>query len=269
MMFLLRGLFGILLIVLVWGDATARAQGLVSHRALYDVSLLESREGSGVVQATGIFFYRFQSRCDGWSTENRSRLILGDADGGLEENLWSLTSWEARDGTHYRFWGREVDNGAVISLMRGEATLEADNRQVVFTQPEEAYFDLPPGTLFPSRHLIELLKAARDGKRMMAVPLFDGADQGGAMQVSAMISGSKPSDKGAGSLLEGAGLTPLPVTPIHMAYFDPASGEPLPVVELSAHYRPDGIAESLVQDFGDFAIRGVLMQLELLPDEGC
>ncbi|GAB6053118.1 cell envelope integrity EipB family protein [Magnetospira thiophila] len=253
----------------IWGGTSAQGVPLVSHRALYQVSLKVSRAGSDVSQVSGILYYRFQSSCDGWSTENRSRLFLGDAEGGTVENLWSLSSWETHDGTSYRFWGREVDGGAVVGLMRGTATMTPKGGQAVFSDPQEVQYDLPAATLFPSRHLILLLEAAQSGKNRLSGPLFDGADDGGAMEVNAVILPPRPPADSVKPLLVAAGLEPENVVPIQLAFFDPESVDPLPVVEVSAAYRQDGIAESLVQDFGDFAILGRLIQLERLPDEGC
>jgi len=43
----------------------------------------------------------------------------------------------------------------------------------------------------------------------------------------------------------------------------------LPEFELSAHYRQDGIADHIIQDFGDFALQVRLGEVEVLPAPDC
>jgi len=80
--------------------AGLEAAELLSHRAIYRMSLDRATGGSEEVAAEGMMLYRFAEACDGWTVENRTYLRLRYERGSDTETVWTFVSWEAADGFH-------------------------------------------------------------------------------------------------------------------------------------------------------------------------
>src|SRR3546814_10537153 len=78
----------------VTGPAAAAmlgSQGLVSHKAVYALSLGELRASSAVTEAAGRFEFEWSDVCDGWAVNQRFRLaVLYEA--GLDRKSTRLNS---------------------------------------------------------------------------------------------------------------------------------------------------------------------------------
>ena len=74
---------------------------------------------------------------------------------------------------------------------------------------------------------------------------------------------------GVRALFKAAGLGPSTAWPVRMAFFPFRSREPMPEFELGMDYRADGVAERITQDYGDFAIRMVPGEIEVLDRPEC
>ncbi len=251
-------------------EAPSAADPLISHRALYRVTLGEARASGAPISISGRLFYRLQRTCDGWSSENRTRLLSVDPNGTATDNAWSLVGWESLDGNRFRFWTRERDNGDLLLSVEGAARMAAGEAgEASFKEPNDLTMTLPPGTLFPTTYLRLLLDSAAEGHRVLSRPLFDGADANGPVDVNAVIAPARPGRPTLAPLFRAAGLDSRPVWPIRMAFFDRAATDELPIVEMRVDYRADGIGEYLLQDFGRFAIRVELERVERLPAPEC
>lgn len=253
-----------------------RGAELASHEAHYDMNLASVRSAAGVVGAAGTMDYAFTQGCDGWTVETRTDLSMVQTQGGSVNSSWEFVSWEARDGQSYRFRVRNTRNGVVLETYEGEATLKAEGGgTAVFHLPsgEDKTFDLPEGTMFPTSHTLTLIDQARAGKRFFAAPVFDGSAVQGAFSVSAAI-GAPVADPQA-SHLKDEPLLATQSWPMTLAFFsnepraDSADSGDLPDFEVSLRYHANGIAQDILQDFGDFSLRGVLAEIEDTDRTGC
>jgi len=245
---------------------SAEAIELASHRALYKMTLANATRGSGVSGAKGSMIYSFKDNCEGWTSETNVKLKLLYAEGGEVNTTWSFASWEAKDGKSYRFRIRHTRDGAVVEKLKGTVKRsEPDGAATAeFSSPKDKLIRLPGGTLFPTRHLIDLIAAGEGGKPLFSRTVFDGASLDNPYEISAVIG----KDKGVGSArakaarakIAAAGLGEMPARHVRMAFFASRSKKPEPEFELGVDYRPDGVARMIHQDFGTFAI-------DLLPDK--
>ena len=105
------------------------------------------------------------------------------------------------------------------------------------------------------------------GKRLLALPTFDGSTDQGGFEVSALLS-PLPEDE-ARRMSEVMGLAPMPAWRMQLAFFNLGASGPLPEFEVTVQYRDDGIAEHLVQDFGDVQLDLRLREIQLLPKPEC
>lgn len=262
-------------------EVAAEAAALASHEASYDMRLTAVRSSAGVVGAGGTMNYTFTNGCDGWTVETRTELTLLESQGGPVQTSWDFLSWEDKNGRSYRFRVRNLRNGQVVESYDGEARLSESGRgTAVFHFPEEPdqEFELPVGTRFPTSHTLELLHRAKKGGRFYAVPIFDGSAVQGAFQVSAGMAASIPGRPVDPALV--AALPELPATvdpsllrmpswPMTLAFFDLDGAGDTPDFEVGLRYHENGVAEDILQDFGDFALRGSLTKLKALKKPEC
>ena len=100
---------GVLLVVLAASAAetlaasAARAAELVPHRALYKMTLVSARGGSGVETVQGEMIADWSESCDGWTLDQRSVFDVGYATGPNVRIVSNIATWESRDGLQYRF----------------------------------------------------------------------------------------------------------------------------------------------------------------------
>ena len=240
---------------------TVSATDLAAHRAMYKLKL-ESSKGGDVTAASGTMAYEVQDACDGWATRQRLQMTLTNRDGQDIQMLSDYTTWESKDGLKLRFRMKQTTDQAVTSDVAGEASLagtgEAGKAQ--FTTPEASTKDLPRGTLFPMMHTAALLRGAAEGKKFLALPLFDGTSAAGAQDSSIVISHWTHDPVGAWPELKG-----LASGKFHIAFFDRGPQGQEPDYEVSMRYWDNGVADDLNMDFGDFVMAGKMAEFKLLP----
>jgi hypothetical protein len=243
-------------------DATPLA--LAAHRAVYALSLQSAR--GDVVAASGTMAYDVTDACDAWAVRQRLKMTLTNRDGQDIEMVSDYTTWESKDGLKLRFRLRQTTEDAVSSELSGKASLSHTGGTGVATydMPPDTTRDLPAGTVFPMAHTELLLQAARDGKKFIALPLFDGTSPEGAQNSGVAITGwDKPE---ANKYPE---LAALPSTRVHIGFFDRGKHAQLPDYEVGMRYWANGIADDLSMDFGSFVMHGALTSLELPARPGC
>jgi hypothetical protein len=132
---------------IAFGAVCAEAQELQPHRAAYDVAMLD--HGKQGEDMAGTYAFELKLTCDGYVMNQRLRLEMdGRRSPVVSEQLSQMT--ESRDGRTLHFEHRSSANGRQISLVRGEAMLDADGKGTAqFSNPEGQSVALPPGTMFP------------------------------------------------------------------------------------------------------------------------
>lgn len=264
-------------VIIIWSSlflaggsgAAAAANNLIGHQAIYRITLGTAASGSGIVNASGAVLYRFTDTCDGWAVENRTalRLILGEEAETTTE--WAYASWEAKDGSAFRFRVRDSQDGEMIEELRGKA-VKGDSEtsgRADFSLPAGTAVELPAGTMFPTAHLLRLFAMARAGKHTATDLFFDGASLENPYRVGAVFGPAPETMRQA--LTRRTGLADLPVWNVRLAFFPVGEGAALPKFEVGLQYREDGIADAIKQDFGDFVLELSMEEFELLPDPGC
>jgi len=257
--------------ILCVAATTARAGEFTAHRALYNLSLVQARSGSGIAGVTGKMAVEWNNSCTGWAFQYRS-VINVDFDEGAPVQLTSnASSWESSDGRDYRFDVRHKTNGSEMEHIEGVARLTGANGagQILFTHPKPKKIDLPAGTLFPVAHSLAIMRSAKKGRmpQFVSRTVFDGMDEKGLYQVNAVIGPVKPArmdipDKN--DVMKG-----VPSWSVSLAYFATDSKKSVPDHEIKMRLFANGVADDLVMDFKDFVVRARLSQLEMLSDPSC
>jgi len=140
--------------------------------------------------------------------------------------------------------------------------MDKDGGAVSFSKPTKKRIKLPPGTLFPVAHTLDMLRAARARPAPVfhARRVFDGMDTDGAYLVNAVIG------KGRRATAGPRGLREMMNWPVHLGYFA-NSAEPEPRFELGMRIFANGVTDDLVMALSEITLRGHIQKLELLSDD--
>ncbi|MBV8192163.1 MAG: cell envelope integrity EipB family protein [Alphaproteobacteria bacterium] len=243
---------------------------LVPHRATYDMKLSVARANSGIADVNGRMVLETVDSCDGWEVKQRIKLKFLRNDGEEFDTDSTFTSYESKDGLGLRFSVRNIQDNEVEEELRGQADLEGQGGKgrASFTLPEIRSFELPAGTLFPTTHLARIIRHARDGDKSATYYVFDGARLDGAFQVNAVI-GKAPRSSSTPIRGDVALLRNQPSWSVRLAFFAAGDQGANPEYELALDLLANGIARSMVLDYGDFAVDARLVQLQALPRPRC
>jgi hypothetical protein len=247
-------------------EMQAIARNLVSHRALYTLSVarLDPRNyRSGIAGGLSL---EFVHACDGYVLNQRFVIETTTDDGTILNNM-VLNSWESLDGKSFRFKMKDEVNGDVEQELNGEARLNSRGGSVRFTQPEDTDLMLPPTTLFPTDHTVRLLALARSGGNWLQASVYDGASADAFSEVGGFIGSELPVETGATEVL--APLKGQRSWRIRLAYFTSDKTQDTPDYEIAYRLYENGVADDIVFDYGDYAIRASLKRLELKPRDAC
>jgi len=249
-----------------WGQEPAAIE-IVPHRAIYKMTLQSARSGSSISDVRGQMMFEWADACDAWTIEQRFKLEFLYTEGDQVKMNTSYVTWEAKDGNRYRYNVRKLVNGQADEEIKGTAEVDGTKGgSARYAAPEEQAQELPPGTLFPTRHTIELLQQAQAGEKLMSRPVFDGADADGLTEVNAVI-GEPTQVKDPG--LNRALLAGQTAWPVRLAFFPAKSKSAAPDYEMTLLLLRNGIAQSMRIDYGDFTVNAVLETLEALPKPPC
>lgn len=247
------------------------ADGIVPHRAVYELDLASPRGEGGVVEIGGQVEFTWNDVCDGWTVTQKSQFVVGRADGYDVVFGSTVSSWESKDGLRYRFFIKRNQNGEETESIRGVASLESPGGPGTarYTEPEEKTTELPKGTTFPSAHSIEILEQAIAGQGLSHwTTQFDGTgeDDGLAGVSAALVAALPPEEAG---IIESPLLEGQPSWRIAMAYFGMGQGEAEPNQEQHLRIYKNGVVDFFSIDYGTFAFDAELIELEEYPKPDC
>src|SRR3954466_16267158 len=159
-------------------EAVAGAPFL-SHQALYELSLVKSRGSTSIGSARGRILYNFSgSACEGYTSDFRQVSELDSGEGKTTLSDLRSTSWEDGSGKTYRFKIDTRMNNTDASAVDGIAERSGDRISVKLKQPVAKTFTLDGGTVFPTEQIRRIIAAAREGKSVLELSVYDGSDNG-------------------------------------------------------------------------------------------
>lgn len=249
-------------------DGRAAQVDIAPHRAVYVLDLGRTRQGGNVSRARGALVMEWAKSCSGWTVKQRLKLDLTDNEGNTAETDSNFSSFEALDGLSYRFTTRNTRGGQVTEDFQGSARLQSigGTGTADFSQPKGTRFDLPKGTLFPTRHIVELIAAARRGERVAYRVVFDGASLDGPLGVNAVIGRHQP--KASGQWAKEP-LTNRPSWYFRIAFFPLKTSKAEPDYELGMRVFDNAVADDFELDYGSFTVRARLERIEALERPKC
>ncbi|MEM8744569.1 MAG: cell envelope integrity EipB family protein [Pseudomonadota bacterium] len=255
--------------------APSGATNLVPHRAVYEMTLDQSRPASGVSGVQGRMVFEFAgSGCDGFTMNMRLvTRIVGETGRSSTTDLRSST-WEEGRGKRFRFNSSQYRGEKLEETTSGDAERKAEQSEVDVhvNAPKPKELKVPGPVLFPTQHSLAILEAAKEGKSILQARVYDGSGKGDKVYSTTAFIGKrlKAGAKQPGNRVKNdEALEKLASWPVSISYFDSKEEGETPVYQLGFRFYENGISRDLVIDYGDFAIKGDLSSLELMPAQGC
>lgn len=255
--------------------ADAGAAALAPHRAIYDLSLLRANNNASLTAAEGRLAFELQgSPCEGWTVSFRMVSKYRPQEGQPSLIDTQSTSFEGPGALDFRHQVKEIVNGKVredsrIKIARAQADAEA--RGEVTGKTSET-FDLPPEVNLPMQHQIKLITLGESGGggRDSSV-VFDGSDGSKSFRAISFVGKTKPPGSIARDLAnpEARPLAAVPAWPMTISYYPAEGGDETPEYQVSFDMYANGVATGLVLDYGDFAMTGKLVKLQMLEQPQC
>ena len=250
---------------------------LIPHRAIYDLSLAETRANSSIVGVRGRILYDFSGNaCEGYALEFRQ---VSELESGEDKDSTSdlrSTTWEGGDAKSFKFTSQNYVNDNLVDTVDGHAERGPDETAVDLAKPEHKTLDLDAKIVFPTEHMVRVIAAARDGKSILDFPVYDGSDTGDKVFDTLTVIGRKvgPNERQHDDAAATEGkLAGIPRWPVTISYFDKTkkseNNEQTPAYAIGFELYENGISRALVLDYNDFVVSGKLSSLEIKEPKPC
>jgi EipB-like len=249
---------------------------LTPHRAIYDLNLVRTRGRGDIESVRGRIVYDFSgSACAGYALNFRQVSELARAEGNKSvlSDLRS-TTWEEAGAKRFRFSSQNYVNETNVEQVEGDARRGASHVEVKLAKPADKSFDLEHAMVFPTEQIRLIIEAARAGKTILPLPVYDGSDNGQKVFTTMTVIGQeiapdvKVNDAAAGQ----AALAGLKRWPVTISYFDRNNakpGEQTPVYAISFELYENGISRALELYYDDFVLSGTMSRLDIKQAPEC
>jgi hypothetical protein len=261
------------------GKADAAASGaFLPHQALYELNLLKSRGSNSINSARGRILYNFSgSACEGYTSEFRQVSEMNSGEGKVTLSDLRSTSWEDGEGKSYRFKIDSRMNDTDSSPVDGIAERAGNQITVKLKQPQAKTFTLDGSTVFPTEQIQRIIAAAKAGKSVLELTVYDGSDNGEKVFNTLSVIGQPiPGDRTIASpdpSTQNDVMKSMTRWPVTVSYYDhdakPADGEQTPVYAMSFELFENGVSRALVLDYNDFVISGALGKFDVKDSRPC
>src|ERR1700712_5409802 len=260
------------------GVLAAASGSFLAHQALYELSLVKSRGSNSINSAHGRILYNFYgSACEGYTSEFRQVSELDSGEGKVTLSDLRSTSWEDGAGKTYRFKIDTRMNDTDPSAVDGVAERTGNQVTIKLKQPVTKTFTLDGNTVFPTDQIRRIIAAAREGKSVLELMVYDGSDNGEKVYntlsvIGKPIPGEQTTATPDASTSSDA-LKPLTRWPVTVSYYDrdakAKDGEQTPVYAMSFELYENGVSRALVLDYNDFVIAGAMGKFDVKDSKPC
>ena len=264
----------------VAGGTVAAAAGgaFLPHQALYELSLMKSRGSNSINSARGRILYSFTGNaCEGYTSEFRQVSEMNSGEGKVTLSDLRSTSWEDAAGKTYRFKIDSRMNDSESSPVDGIAERTGDQITVKLKQPQTKTFTLDGSTVFPTEQIQRIIAAAKDGKSVLELSVYDGSENGEKVFNTLSVIGQPiPGDRTIASpdpSTENNVMKSMTRWPVTVSYYEhdgkANDGEQTPVYSMSFELFENGVSRALVLDYNDFVISGALGKFDVKDSRPC
>lgn len=241
---------------------------LQPYRAYYTVSMAGNPDPRSTMEdVRGTMMIELNRVEGGWTVQQRSEMWRTYQDDTVEHVRWGYVTFEAQDGSLFKFNTFRKINDELNEEIQGIAIKKGKAIEVIYQKPDKKTLALPEGTLFPIQHTMALLKAAETGDQIFPRIVFDGSTAEGASEINTFISAKKVM-AGNPNSEDAHQFAHQPFWPVRFAVYGLEKTEYEPEYVTTQDLLPNGIIKQYVIDDGGMKIHGVLERIELLSENG-
>ena len=144
------------------------------------------------------------------------------------------------------------------------------------TAPTKKELTIDGDIVFPTEQVERIVAAARAGKSLLELNVYDGSDTGEKLYRTLTVIGA-PIAPGAGTddpdaAMGDAAMKGATRWPVTVSYYDSAaakSGEQTPTYAMSFQLYDNGVSRALKLDYNDFVLAGAISKFETTPAKPC
>jgi len=258
-------------------DSATAPIALVPHRAIYDLSLGTTRANSQLIGVRGRILYDFGgSACQGYSLEFRQVSELDSGEGKVSTSDLRSTTWEGADAKSFKFTSQNFVDESLVDSVDGHAEREATKTTVALEKPQQKSLSLAPGVVFPTEHMVRVIRAARSGQTVLSFPVYDGSETGDKVFDTLTVIGHeiKPDERNHDDAAAAEPkLASVPRWPVTVSYFERGKAkndaEQTPAYAISFELYANGVSRALALDYNNFVIDGKLASLDIKHATPC
>jgi EipB-like len=254
--------------VLAAAATQASAAQLVPHRAVYELAARSSGGFGRSGALRGVLTYELMEDCDGWSVNQKAGLDVSPPEGNVVRFEWSQATWEAKDGTSYRYFIKDSQDGATGNQRRGELTYPKSGAEGKLTTelPSRGETSMPH-VLLPVQHTLALIDRAESGDSVFIAKIFDATVDEKPVEISAGFGPTLKGDEAGAK--DFPPLKDVPSRHVDFAFFVKNLPDGTPDFEQSVHLFNNGIVSEVNFEFGGLPVLGTLRRLEVLEPQKC
>jgi hypothetical protein len=241
---------------------------LVPHRAIYELSAKSSGGFGKSGGLRGILTYELVEDCDGWSVNQKAGLDVAAAEGESHRFEWSQNTWEAKDGSSYRYVVKDSQDGGEDNQRRGELRYDppGGTGKLTTQMPARGEADIATA-LLPVQHTIEMIERASAGDPLFFATIFDASVDVEPVEISAGFGPSVAS--GTAPVEDFPMLRNVASRHVDFAFFVADKPDGAPDFEQTVQLFDNGVVSQVTFEFGGLPVLGTLRRLEPLEPEEC
>lgn len=257
---------------LLCAATTVHGTGIASHLAVYDIKLDRAQSVSDIKSGIGKLVIELKgSACTGYEVAFRFVTQLTYENGSNVVIDSRGENFESGDGKAFDFSNTTYQNNKLTEDTKGIASHRDGQLAVKLTKPEPGEINLADDIIFPAQHIQRLVEKAKAGETLVTSTVYEGVEGGKeALDITAVISKEKPVEKGQSLAYQELEDMKLRRWYVSLSYFNTdQTGDATPQWQNSFLLYENGISRQFTFDYGDFALKGKLKNLDLLPQEDC
>ena len=238
---------------------------LLSHKATYTLNIQNIKDNSFLEGGQGQTFFEIIENCNGWNIKEDYVLIYELPNNKTSNSFSSYSTFENFLGTRHSF---ELNEKSQFSDEKSyQGFIEKNKREISGSIIDSSIkkVTFKKDVLFPVQHLLELIKTAKIGDKILTKKVFFGnEDEEFIKIVSAFIGQIRNSKIKNIEYLKGKKIWPIKV-----AFYKEKSKQEKPEYEIYLDIDEVGVVHSYKVDYGNFEIKAILKKFELLPKTTC
>ena len=254
-----------LILFSIFNTYPALTAQLLSHKATYTLNIQNIKDNSFLEGGKGQTFFEIIENCNGWNIKEDYVLIYELPNNKTSNSFSSYSTFENFLGTKHSFELNEKNQFSGENSYQGfiEKNKKEISGSIITSSIKKLTFK--KDILFPIEHLLELIKTAKIGKKILTKKVFFGnEDEEFIKIVSAFIGQIRNSTSEDIDYLKGKKIWPIKV-----AFYKEKSKKENPEYEIYLEIDDLGVVHSYKIDYGSFEIKALLKKFELLPKTTC